>query len=215
MGVPELVEQILDGTGDPVALAGRLLTELHRGTPVEELRPLLWSADDTAVAIGTWVASELAAGAVPVRDDALPLLRHPEREVRFYAIDVVASTASGSYAHRVTAILPLLADPEPAVRWKALGFLARATDEQLRAAVADLRETSPDSEHIERLDWLRSADPAGITAAVQNVDAGTRRYGVAAAARIAGRDRGPLEAAAHAEDPDVRRFAADMLTLTR
>jgi hypothetical protein len=96
----------------------------------------------------------------------------------------------------------------------AMRLLARATPEQLAAAVPYLAE-----DKIAVLArWLLTSgsDPAcapEIIAKLDDWDKTARMFAVAAAARVAQSDHQALEVAAHATDQDVRTFAERELSL--
>jgi hypothetical protein len=212
----EIIDQITAGSGDSGHLANELLREFQRGYAVEQLRPLLSSADDGVAEIAAWIASELGARAEPLLDDLVALLGHPVREVRFDAIGAVAASATGPDSYRAARVLPLLDDTEPAVRWKAMRFLSHAPADQLHAALDRLRADEPSHPHVPRLQWLLSPgarDPAAAIAFLSSSDANARRYAAAAAVRLLVKDRTALEHAASSDDPEIKRFATDMLTL--
>ena len=170
----ELVERILGGDDDGRA-ANQLVTELRGGVSVQVLRPLLFSDDDAVVAIGTWVASELGGLAAPLSAELEDLLRHPNREVRFFAIDAVAPTSAA-------AIPALVDDPDPAVRWKAMTFLASTPQQTSTASPAAIVAAlaSPDA-HTRRLAAVAAVrlaprDPGPLSAAAEAADPEIRKF---------------------------------------
>lgn len=212
----EIIGQITAGSGDSGRLANELLREFQRGYAVEQLRPLLSSADNGVVEIAVWIAAELGARAEPLLDNLVALLEHPVREVRFDAIGAVTASAAGPDSYRAARVLSLLDDPEPAVRWKAMRFLSYAPPRQLQAVLDWLRVGEPSHPHVPRLRWLLSpgaGDPATVITPLSSPDANVRRYAAAAAVRLLVKDRTALEHAASSDDPEVKRFATDMLTL--
>ena len=121
------------------SLVQELLAQYHQGSPVESLRTLLTSKADRLVGEAVWIASELGEGGRPLLRDIASLLRHHSKKVRFWSIDCVLLWAGRSSGDVVASTVTLLDDPEKAVRWKAMGFLARAPHDQLQAAF----QTSP------------------------------------------------------------------------
>jgi hypothetical protein len=215
MHAEEIIDQITGGSSDSGTLANELLRELHHGYPVERLRPLLSSDDSEVAAIAAWISSELVCGTGPILDDLVALLEHPVREVRFYSIDAVMAGATGPDSYRAASVLPMLDDRDPAVRWKAMRFLSYASVRQLQAALDWLRADEPGHPHVPRLQWLLSPDardPAQVVACLSSPHAELRRYAAAAAVRLLGKDRTALVHASTAEDPEINRFATDMLS---
>lgn len=198
------------------ALMNDLLTEFHRGYPLENLRPLLHAENQEVVTIGTWIASELGERGRPLLQDVSPLLRHPAKKVRFSAIDCILLWATPSNDRELASVISLLDDPEPGVRWKVMDFLFRATTEQLQSALDYFELAIPKSPHIRKLQWLldpESIEPKKVITALQSQDALMRRYAVAAAARISSINRDPLLCASSNSDADVKNFADSAISL--
>jgi hypothetical protein len=212
----ELINQLIAGPVESQLglLANELLREFQHGYPLQHLRPLLLSADDYVAETGIWVASELGQQARPLLGEITRLLHHPVKAVRFFAIDAILSSATEANKHEVALVIPLIDDAEAAVRWKAMEFLARASSAQLQPALDYLRATEPDSGHVDGLGWLLSAsagDADQIESYLADLDAGRRKYGAVAAARMAAYNRGPLVHATSMDEPDIKQFAVDML----
>lgn len=190
--------------------ANDLLHELFSGYPVENLTRLLRAGDDTCVRTGTWLLSELGERAAPLTGELPVLLGHPLRHVRFFALDVVL--VNGRHGGVLAPALKLTQDPEAAVRWKALSFLAGASQDQLAAGAAGL-----EAGRVRDLtEWL-AGRPASrdVVARLGDSDLTTRLFAAAAAARLAAEDTGPLEAAARAEDREISSFASERLGSSR
>ena len=212
----EIMDQIMNEPDDSNigVLANELSKEFSRGCSVDRLRPLLLSKNNNVAEIGIWVTSELGRGAAPLLDDVVTLLRHPGKNVRFFAIDSVLSCATEWNKLEVASVIPLLNDAEAAVRWKAMDFLSRASREQLQGALDYLNTTEPQSVHVHELEWLLGeggSNPGEIMSFIQSQEALLRKYGVVAAARMSQRNSEPLSYAASTADPDIKQFAWDTL----
>jgi hypothetical protein len=191
-------------------LANDLLREYHRGYPVENLRPLLFSDDQDVVTTGVSIASELGAKGSPLLGDISRLIGHPQKRVRFDAIDCLLVWAGPSNKTELASAISLLDDPEAGVRWKVMDFLSRATLEQLEAALSSLEVSEPNSVNVRGLRWLigsHASDPQDVKTVLQSQDEALRKYGVVAARRMSKSSREPLLYAASLNDPDVKRFA--------
>jgi hypothetical protein len=207
----ELIDALSGGGAlDADAVANELLGEFGAGYPVERLHRLLRSGVAAAVRAGVWIASELGEHARPLLGEMPRLLRHPVRSVRFFAIDVVLVTATGEDGEVVARAVDLIADPDGAVRWKAMRLLANASGEQLAASVPYLRD-----EGLRELTaWIGHADdPADILSRFAAGDRTIRLFAAAAAARVAGTDRAPLERIADSGDEETASFARERLEL--
>lgn len=195
-------------------LANELLREFNRGYPVERLRTFLRSDDENLLSTGLWITSELGERGKQLISDTFPLLRHPTKRVRFWALDCLL-WASASDGKALASGIDLMDDPEPAVRWKALDFLSRASRGQLGAALSYLSDTQPNSEYTHGLRWLldSGANETGevVSALKQNDDPVVRRYGAVAAARMSEQNPEPLVYASSIDDGDVSDFARGWL----
>jgi hypothetical protein len=208
----ELVEILIgpsSGTVDSESVANELLKEFFGGYPLERLGLLLRSDEPVAVKTGAWIASELGERAAPLMNDISPLLDHPTRYVRFFAIDAVLAAANGDDGAFIARAVLLINDQDGALRWKALQLLARAADVQLAAAVPYLL----DGQMRVLVEWLRTAYSADISLRLEDPDLATRLVAVAAAARTADSDRSPLDRAAAGPDEEVASFAKEQLEL--
>ena len=199
------------GSSQIDVLSNDLVKEFYRGYPLTNLRPLLRSPDPALVAAGVWIASELGEKGRPLLNDVSALLRHPEKDVRFDAINCLLVWATPSNTAELASVIKLVDDPERSVRWKAMDFLARASEEQLRAGLSDLQVNEPECTQVRGLEWILSPqalDPEAVMAALQNQDDVLRKYGAVAARRLSKDNRAPLLYAASVDDPDVKNFAA-------
>ena len=197
-------------------LTNRLLAEFHRGYPIENLRPLLRSKDERVINTGVWIASELGEKGKPLLSDVSPLLAHPLKKPRFFAIDCILLWAGPSNKSDVASVIALLDDAEAAVRWKAMDFLSRASREQLQAALSHLAVKEPQSRHVGGLQWLLGSDasnPKEVIAALQSKDSLIRKYGMVGAVRMSTGNTEPLFYASSVEDTDVKDFADSNIRL--
>jgi hypothetical protein len=214
----QLTQRLLETPHSPQSgvLMNDLLTEFHRGYPLDNLRPLLLSQNQDVASSGAWIASELGEKGKPLFDVISVLLKHPERRVRFSVIDCVLLWAGPSNKAELASVIRLMDDQEPSVRWKAMDFLARSEQEQLQAALSHMESTEPTSTNIQGLRWLLgpgASHSEEVMSALQGQDRLMRKYGVVAARRMAKNNREPLLYAASLDDPDVKDFADSSITL--
>lgn len=216
--VAELVDRVTSGSADTGRLANDVLADFQRGLPVDELLVLIRHPDLDVAELGAWIAAELGTAAAPLVDEMAARLESPSRVVRYYAVDVVLSGAVGPRSGLAAQVLPLLDEADDAVRWKATGFLVRASIGQLKSALDVLTCTAPNDPHVPLLQWLVSDEarnPGIVRQRLAAEDPLTRRYAVAAAARLRDVTDEPLRAASAAADDDLRRFASDWLDMAR
>lgn len=220
MNPQQLLDNILanpDQNSETVGtLINQLLDEYHRGYPLDNLRPLLRSEDERLVDTGIWIASELGKKGKPLLSDVVPLLRHPRKRVRFFAFDCILLWAGSANKSELASAVCALNDSESIVRRRAMWFLSRASHEQLEAALAYFEPAEPHSIHVPPLQWLlshRAADPAEVIATLKSDNPLIRKYGAAAATRMAGYNRDPLLYASTLSDSDVKEFADSSIRL--
>jgi hypothetical protein len=193
-----------------------LLSRLNHGYPASNLSRLIRSDNEQAVKTGAWLVSELGVRASQIIDEVAFLLEHPVRNARYYAIEAVLVAATGENGDLLAKAVMLIADPDDAVRRMAMRLLARATPEQLAAAVPHLR----DNKVADLTRWLLSggSDPARVPEAIDKLgdpDRRVRMFAAAAAARVARRESHALEFAAQSSDKDIRTFAERELALPK
>jgi hypothetical protein len=211
-----LVRLLLRAGDDPQAdgeTAYALLQELFAGYPADRLAPLARSDRPAAAEAAAWLLSELGPRAKPELPVVADLLHHPSRKARYYAIDAVHAAADGADGDVVAAAIGLVIDADKAVRYRVLYLLTWATQEQLEAAASALDDADPAAAGTR---WLaRRPDSPAVLDRLSDVAPLWRRFAVAAAARLAAADPGPLERAATLPDADLRSFAADELASPR
>ncbi len=192
--------------GGDVEAANELLEAFFGGLPVERLLLLLWSDSEDAVKAGAWIASELGAQAQPLLPELARLLDHPARYVRFFLLDAILASASTEDGEAVARAVSKIRDCDEAVRWKALQFLSRASEDQLAAAI----ECLTDPELRSALQWLLSdgTDARRVVTRLQEEDDLGKLVAAAAAARIAAHDPWPLQRAAISDHAEVSSFAS-------
>jgi len=208
----ELMSRLMAGDMDG-EVENRLLHELQNGYPVIKVRRLLQSDDETVVAAGMWIASELGGQARPLFAEIVDRIHHPSFRVRFFSLDCLATCARPEDTRALMLGLDLLDDPEPGVRWKALMFLTGLSEPQLRAASAAATEqdVAPHRRGLELLLHVCSSrDTASVSSALASDNPMLRRYAAAAAARLAHQDPRVLREAMGCADPVIKQFAADI-----
>jgi hypothetical protein len=211
--VTSRADQLLSsiGTHEDGYAANELLGEFFAGYPVHKLNRLLGSLNQREVEVGAWIASELGARAAPLLDELRTLLRHSSRKVRFFVLDSILAAATTAHGEAIARAVEMVSDSDAAVRWKAMHFLARASDDQLTASLPylDKRWFTP---HVS---WLlncgRAGEPGDVIARLDDKDPASRLFAAAAAARIVTRDSSALEYATGSVDTEVSSFARDYL----
>lgn len=204
----ELIEAILAGEE---GRGNELLSEFHRGYPIENVRRLLVSDVPEAVKAGTWVLSELGRSATPFLGDIALLLDHPLRYVRFFAADAVLTAAGPEHGEVIAKAINLLGDVDEAVRWKGLRFLTTATREQLAAARPHLNLRV----RTDVFEWLidaRSAELEQLLTHLESGDSLSRSLAVAATARLCRAGFALLKHAASSSDGEIAKFAQEELS---
>lgn len=215
--INELIEELTRNpeTADDGLLLNELLEQFQDKAPLECLRPLLLSSDPQLASAGAWIASELGVPGKPLLDVVASLLVHPDKRVRFWSIDCVLLWADPLNCRELATAVRLLDDSEKAVRWKAMGFLSRASTQQLSSALRWLLKEEPESTDLHGLQWLLGAgnDAGAIEAMLVSSQPKMRKYAAAAAARLAANNQHPLSVASASHDTEVAEFAADRLSI--
>lgn len=192
-------------------LANDLLRAFARGHPLDELKPMLSSDDIDVQRIGAWILSELGSKATPLLGEIEKLLSCADWRIRFWIVDAVLMCVGPGGGHMIAEIaLMATDDPESAMRWKAMDFLTRASNAQLRSAIAFLEKDDAHPAHVIGLQGLineRVADTRQLVSLLMAEDPAVRKYAAVAAVRA--RDADALSFARSVSDEDIRGFAAD------
>lgn len=121
---------------------GVMVTPRYGDALIRRLSDLDRTAEERGeVEAGTWILSELGVKAAPLIGEVEALLESRSRKVRYWAIDVVHSSAGPKDGRIIGKALGLMDDIDVAVRRAALFFLARASESQLSAAIDKLGES--------------------------------------------------------------------------
>jgi len=209
-----LVERLSAGGDDK--LENELLNAVFAGYPMDRLRRLLQSPNDSTVESGVWIANELAPNAGPLMDDIARLLSHPDRSVRYYATQTVLTGGTTDHGTATAKAVALITDPDENVRYAVLQLLGYASREQLAASLPSL----PGGRTRDLTSWLiklgtGTDDVATVIARLDGADDLERLFAAAGAARLAPSDITVLEHAAESDDEEVRDFAVRQLPLFR
>jgi hypothetical protein len=194
--------------------ASELLDEFFSGYPVKHLRGLLTHRAEEVVKVGAWLASELGDRASPVLQEVGALLTHPSPYVQSFSLDAVLVAAAAEHGPLIARAIFLLDDMEEVVRWKALRFLTNASVQQLQLGLTHLNS----AEYASIVKWLLAVIVTQAPGEIMNMaghpDRRWRFCAAAAAARVVGANRAPLEHASASLDPEVSSFAREELMRT-
>lgn len=208
-----LIGSLLSGTNN--GAADVLLHALFDGYPVESLRPLILSDNDVAARAGAWIASELGVRARPLINEAPDMLASNNRYVRFFSLDVVLTCATAEDGPIVADAVQRATDPDPAVRWKAMQFICRATNEQLSSASASGQLPVTYTALLDPFLDPQLSDSQRIRFAERSVTYGDplrRRLAVALAARNCSDSAFMKQLAGGPADDEISDFARSVLT---
>ena len=206
-----LIDRIRQGGNGEAA--HELIDEFVAGYPIANLRRLFESDVEGAVKTGAWIASELGERVVPLLGDLSGLLRHQLFYVRAFALDAILLAASPSNGDIIAEAVRLIDDEVEGVRWKAMHFLSRASDQQLRASVRHLT----DIRHAALVRWLLEVSSnvrvPDIADGAEDAAASKRRFAAAAAARVEQTTLDPLRHVAESKDAEISSFAREWLEI--
>ena len=209
----DLLLQNLERDPNNGELANDLLEQIFQGYPVENIRCLLLSHDESLLKAGIWIASELGSKCRPLHKEISTLLNNPNYYVRFFAIDCVLSTLHKDDHELILKVSDLLEDQNAVVRRKVMDFLARIPAEQISDVLQISAFSSLRREHKEGIELMIS--PAQSQDLIQKFisceNPILRRYGASAAARIYRDHPNLLDLAFESDDDDLRIFASGVI----
>lgn len=159
-----------------------LLQLYFRGLSLDSLAELLRSKDVHVVRSAAFVASELGSAARPLLGEAIALAAHPDRFVRFHALDVITVCGDGLDAGSFAHVARVVASDDDGLAGFAMRLVSRAAREQLVGAAHEL---ASDHRHAAGLRALVESEPGTIEALIHSSDNLLRRYGAIGAMRLA------------------------------
>jgi hypothetical protein len=210
--VDELVSRIIS-VGDDEATR-ELLDEFYSGHPIQGLRRLLQSDKESAVEAGAWIASELGDAVAPIIPELYRLTSHPSKRVRFFVLDALLNAGTPEYGEALAAAVERIQDPDEVVRWKAMNFLARASDGQLTASLGFISRSDVASAIRWLLDSDRRLDTLAVVHRLEHSDQLSRHVAAATAVRLASRDDTALKRAVACLDREINSFAREQVRLS-
>ncbi|NJK30986.1 MAG: hypothetical protein HC927_00480 [Deltaproteobacteria bacterium] len=213
----ELIHELLADPRefDESGRAYALLQAYFDGLPLSTLRPLLQSQDVFVNRSAAFVASELGAGASTLIDDVIPLLRSPDRHVRYYATEVLTVCAKGDRAKEFAHVMRMLECDDDGLRYLTMHLVSRADVSQLEAARRAFEHLAvPDERHVTGLLTLAAedrVDPDIVAAMMTDADPLVRRYGAIAAKRTFRHFPALIREAVFSKDSEIRKFCQSVV----
>lgn len=191
--------------------ANDLLREFFRGYPATELRRLLTSSNEIAVASGAFIASELGGSAAVVQEDLVQIAKHAQPTVRCDVIGAIGGMKELAIPSAIAIALGGIADEDESVRWKAVRLLGFVDDSLLRLAEVHI----PDLELKSAISWLLAPRDEGTIAEILGRFGEPSRLkrltALVAAVRIRSHTLEPLRFASSSQDEEVRVMANEYL----
>ena len=207
----QLISRILKN-GDEEA-SHELLDEINSGYPVTCLLLLLESRNPSAVQAGVWIASELGDLIAPLIPELSNLLSHPSRQVRFFVLDSLLNAGTPEHGEALGAAVERIQDADEVVRWKAMNFLARASEEQLTASLPFVGHQNLANLVRWLIDTGRRLDTVAVVHHLEKADRLARLVAAAAAVRLASRNEVAIERAVLSLDREISSFAREQVRL--
>lgn len=206
----QILERLSQNPDDGVA-ANDLLEELGRGYPIEILKAFLESINPRKVRVGVWIASELGAKAASLVDIAASLLSHPDRYVRFYAVDFIFSCASSTNVRPTAEAVCRIDDEDSSVRWKVMRLLAHVPLATIKSVDNYVTCGANDDAIRNGLRQLLDETTSGaiVHDMIRSSSAITRRFGAICAFRSRERLPNAYTQACESADADVQGFVRD------
>lgn len=207
-----LINDLLDDPRkfDEDGRAYALLQSYFAGLPLDTLRPLLRSDDVFVQRAASFIASELGGKASILVDDIVPLVSSMDRNVQWYAMEVLTVCSEGKHAEKFAYVVRMLESDDGTLRRLAMRLMASADVSQLEAA-RRLFETHGGSHETHQQALLTLAagtrvEPLVVTTMMKDADALVRRYGAIAARRLVREHPNLIVEARASDDPDLRNF---------
>jgi HEAT repeat protein len=206
-----LLVRVLEGNQPDGGAANDLLSEFYRGYPVGELRRLLTSRNEHAVATGAFIAGELGAQVAPLQDTLIGLAQHPNPAIRCDVVGALHGMKDLATPESAAMVIAAIEDADLSVRWRAIRFLGLVGDGLLRTTIPWLLR--PDLKSAVSL-LVRSDTNLDASSIMDELGAPTplrRRVALAAAIRVRQESLEPLRFAASNGDAESRELAAEFL----
>ena len=209
----ELLARVLSGDEWGSGVGNELLQQFGHGYPVEKLSTLLRSDNEMVVEHGVWIASELGWGARPILGDLLPLYDYPNTRVRYYAVELALTAATGQDGELIARALALIRDRDRPIRRISFELLARAESVRLSVSLPCIK----DPQLAGLLEWVLevesgSRDDNEIASRLrEESDRLGQLFAVVAAARVYGRNPHYLQLAASLGESEAQFLAASEL----
>ncbi len=193
MSPDEMLEHALAGNGDG-AIWHDLCGALHKGLPVERIRPLFTSSNPCVIAGVAFIANELGRLMHPFMNELITLADDASAQVRSDVIYALSRCARSSDLNALSRIMLAFDDPDPFVHRAAIMFPVTANDRALSCAVAESARRFPKSPFERILSLLQGGrdrlsphweqiSTAKLTELINHDEAVVRRFGVGLAAR--------------------------------
>ena len=176
-------------------------SEADGGEPLRNLIPLLTHQDERFVALGVWVASEVADGerGREFFEEVVALLSHENASIRFEALACASLLVKPNESHVMSRLVELLIDPNKAVRSRMLRYACLIPD----AVIESLYKTEHASRARTLLEGVEQAALLDLAASDEWLD---QRIAVAGAMRNFGENAEFLEKISRHFDKEVSEF---------
>lgn len=211
--VSKLLEPGFEGDSE---LTFALQSEFHKGFPLENLRPLLTSANLFTQAAAVYLVSEsprLSYKMNCVVAEIADLLDNAVSGIRFDAIEALLGCTTPADGAILGRLMLRLDDEHAGVRWRVVQFIRLAQRWQLRLAVENAAALRPESAFkalVDSYGHYLMPSSKDLPRLLDHPDAVLRRFAAAVAIRprevIVERFVAMVE---QSDDAEVRKIAAD------
>ncbi|MDR2889976.1 MAG: hypothetical protein LBV33_09110 [Lachnospiraceae bacterium] len=127
--------------------AYQLLQEYFAGFSIETLRELLCSQNNLIRQTALWIVSELGEEAGVLLKEVVPHMDDDDRQIAYYALEIVADIADGEYLTDFIRVFTFLEHSDPQMRLSVMlivsGLSVRRIHEAYRYAVKEKMSNAP------------------------------------------------------------------------
>lgn len=188
----------------------QLLQTYFDGYPIETLRPLLQSDNESINRAATFVISELGDQACDLLDEVIPLLSRKNRRIKCEVLESIMVCSTGEKAKHFIHIAQSLEREEKVVRKLAMRFVYRASSSQIKAVLKLLKPSSLHYKGLSKLLKSSALTINEITDMLRSNEALLRRYATIIAIKNSDQNSELIKDSVLNSDQDILEFIQEL-----
>ncbi len=196
-----------------------LLNAYFKGYPITTLKPFLLSDDDEVREEAMGVLSELGAKGVVLIDVTVTLLKDENIRIKYDALESVLVCSEGEHSKEFIHVIRFMSDEERVLRVLATRLVSNATQEQIRAVLAQSKSIAQYGEiHRHGLSLMLSPDSLNekqITDLIDSSHPLKRKYGAILAKLSFRKFPNLIEYSKSSNDSEISQFSKDFVDMTQ